>query len=86
MTNDELQVGLETLQKMPHNMLRKAFALKASIRQLEDLQRRYMPIFDNDTVINNVLEQMRSEVETIMAELRVREDAKEAFETLFDKE
>lgn len=67
-------------------MLRKAFTLKECIKRLEELQRRYMPIFDNDIVINNVLEQMRSEVETILAELRVREDAKEAFETLFDEE
>ncbi len=83
MTSDELQVGLETLQKMPDNMLRKAFTLKECIKRLEEFQRRYMPIFDNDTVINNVLEQLKNEEERIMAELRSRKDAKEAFETLF---
>ena len=68
------------LSNLPHNMLRKVFALKSCISSLESLQRRYKPIFDEDQVINSLLEQMRTEEKEIMDILRQREDAIALFE------
>ena len=76
---------MKDLAQLPQNQLRKVFTLTECILRLEELQRRYKPIFDEDTVINNVLKEMKEEKEILMAGLREREDALELLEALDDK-
>lgn len=63
-------------RNLPQNQIRKAIYLKRCISSLEELQRRY-GVFDEDPAIVSLLTQMRTEYETVMAELRKREDANE---------
>lgn len=66
---------MEDLRNMPHNQLRKAMALRSAINNLEGLQSRYRPIFDEDPVIVNVLQQMKPEYDRLMSAVGSREDA-----------
>ena len=75
--------GIETFFNMPHNQLRKASYIGECIRRLEELQRRYRPIFDEDPKINQWLEEMRSEYEVVMEMLRTREDASSLLDAYF---
>lgn len=67
--------NVEKIYNMPHNQLRKATCLKECIVRLEALQRRYTPIFDEDPIVNSLLEQMRPEYDAVIEMLRTREDA-----------
>lgn len=66
--------GIEKIYKMPHNQLRKASCIKQCIRNLEDLQHGYKPIFDEDQFINNTLEQLRAELARVMEPLQQEKD------------
>lgn len=73
------------LFELPQNQLRKAFALKACILELEALQRRYRPIFDEDPGVVRLLELANQEREAAMAALRSRLDAKELLDAYFEE-
>lgn len=51
---------MEKVKKLQQNLFRKMRALRECEMRLEDLQRRYAPIFDDDEEINNLLEQVRT--------------------------
>ena len=76
---------METLLNMPHNQLRKAACIKQCMLNLEGLQRRYKPIFDDDPVINSLLEQMRAELERLTEILRKEEDVDALMKAAFQE-
>lgn len=75
--------GIEKIYQMPHNQLRKVAHIRECIIRLEELQRRYRPIFDEDPQVNRWLGEMRAENERVMELLRAREDANELLEAYF---
>ena len=74
---------IKTLLNMPHNQLRKGACIKQCILNLEGLQHRYKPIFDEDPAINSLLEQMRAEHERLSEILRKEEDVDALMEAAF---
>ena len=68
--------------RLAQNQLRKAMALKSCIRELEVLQRRHAPAFDDDKVINEILTQARTEHEAILAILRKQPEATKLLEEI----
>lgn len=77
---------MDTTRKLPHNQLRKAAAIKQCILNLEGLQSRYKPVFDDDEAINSLLEQMRAEHERVMEPLRHEQDVDALIEAAFKEE
>lgn len=75
-----------SLYNAPQNQIRKAMALRASMNQLEGLQHRYAPIFDQDTALVNLLGQLREEYEAVMAALRDRDDVGELLDAYCQEE
>lgn len=71
---------MEKLYNLPQNQTRKLLALKRCIAELEGLQRGYAPIFNEDPIIKNLLEQMQNESDKLTSTLREREDALELLE------
>lgn len=74
---------MEDLRNMPHNQLRKAMALKSAINNLESLQSRYRPIFDEDPDVVSLLQTMRTEYDRLMSAVGSREDAMSILEDIF---
>ena len=73
------------LFELPQNQLRKALALKACILELEALQRRYRPIFDDDPGVVRLLELANQEREAAMAALRSLPEAMELLDAYFEE-
>ena len=77
--------GIEKIHQMPHNQLRKAMCIKQCIRNLEGLQRRYTPTFDEDLFINTTLEQFRAELARVMEPLQDENDVDGLMRAAFDE-
>lgn len=81
-----MEKEIETLFNMPHNQLRKASHIRECIIRLEELQRRYRPIFDDDPKVNQWLAEMRAEHERVMEPLRQEKDVDGLMRAAFQEE
>lgn len=50
----------------PQNLIRKHGAIARCIETLEQLKENYPPIFNNDPMINNLLDQMKGNIEKLV--------------------
>ena len=76
---------MEKLYDVPKNKLRKAFALLYCIRRLEHLQHGFAPIYDEDLYISGLVNQMRDEYNSLMADLQAHPDYKELVEAHWEE-
>ena len=77
---------IRDLYDMPQNQMRKLGVLGSCISQLDSLKRRYMPVFDEDPCINTVLQLLRTEHDSMVAQLRQRPDAIALLEECFKED